>query len=187
MRTLYQSLQAKMNTNVVDVKLFCGLLYRDMNILHEATNQMVRAFGPIDHESDIFPFDHTEYYKSEMGDGLIRKFISFEEMVPPNKLSAVKCKTIDIEKKLSDQVEEDYNRTINIDPGYLELGKLILASTKNYSHRIYLDKGIYAEITLQYENKKFKFLRWTYPDYYDPTALAFFEQVRNIYKQQIRK
>jgi len=176
-----------MKPAVVDVKLFCGLIYHDMEILHQATKYMTRAFGPIDQESDIFPFDHTEYYKSEMGDNLIRKFISFEEMIPPNKLASTKCKTIEIEKKLAEQQNDSYNRKINIDPGYLELGKLVLASTKNYSHRIYLDKGIYAEITLQYEHNKFKFLRWTYPDYYDPIALAFFEQVRNIYKQQISK
>lgn len=176
-----------MKSYIIDVKLFCGLIYRDLDILHEATRQLIKSFGPIDQESDIFPFDHTEYYKSEMGSNLIRKFISFEELIPPNKLALAKCKTIELENKLAEMRGDDYCRTINIDPGYLELAKLILASTKNYSHRIYLDKGIYAEITLQREHHKFKFLRWTYPDYYDPIALAFFEQVRNTYKQQTRK
>lgn len=176
-----------MKPAIIDVKLFCGLIYHDIDILHEANKKLVKAFGPVDNESDVFPFDHTEYYKSEMGENLIRKFISFEEMIPPNKLAQAKNKTIEIEKKLSDQVDNEYQRNINIDPGYLELSKIVLASTKNYSHRIYLDKGIYAEITLQREHNKFRFLRWTYTDYFNPLALKFFEQTRDIYKHQISK
>jgi hypothetical protein len=171
--------------HIDSVKLICGLIYSDLDILREATKKLTKAFGPLDHESDVFDFDHTDYYKTEMGDYLIRKFISFEKLFHPGKLSEIKLRAIDIEKDFSEEREGEYFRKINIDPGYMELSKLVLASTKNYSHRIYLEKGIYAEITLVFRDNKFKYLPWTYPDYVDPRALNFLEATRNIYKEQL--
>lgn len=167
------------------VKLFCGLIYRNMDTVRDATKSISKAFGPLDYESEIFDFDHTEYYQSEMGSHLIRKFISFEQLIDPGKLADIKLKTIEIEKKFADRVGEEYRRKINIDPGYMELSKIVLASTKNYSHRIYLGKGIFAEVTLIRKDNKFKFLQWTYPDYVNPIALAFFENIRQTYKNQV--
>jgi len=174
-----------MKKEVDPAKLICGLIYSDLDILHDATRRLAKAFGPIDGESDIYDFDHTDYYKSEMGINLIRKFISFERLIHPGKLADIKHKTIAIEKDLANQQGDTFKRTINIDPGYMELSKLILASTKNYSHRIYLDKGIYAEVTLVFRNGKFKYLPWTYPDYVDPRAIDFFARVRDICKGQL--
>jgi Domain of unknown function (DUF4416) len=167
------------------VKLFCGLIYREISTLQSAFKSLIKLFGPIDHESDIYDFDHTDYYQSEIGDRLIRKFISFDKLIHPLKLAEIKLKTIEIEQKLADQIGEEFKRKINIDPGYMELSKIILASTKNYSHRIYLDKGIYAEVTLMRQYNKFKFLQWTYPDYVNPMALNFFEIMRVRYKVQL--
>lgn len=167
------------------VKLFCGLIYKSMDIAREASKSLSKAFGPLDYESDIFDFDHTEYYRSEMGSHLVRKFISFEQLMDPGKLAETKLKTIEIEKKLAEKFGEEYKRNINIDPGYMELSKVVLASTKNYSHRIYLGKGIFAEVTLIRKDDKFKFLQWTYPDYVNPISLTFFENIRQTYKNQL--
>jgi hypothetical protein len=175
----------KNRKHIDPVKLICGLIYSDLNVLHEATKKLTKAFGPVDCESDIFDFDHTDYYKTELGGNLIRKFISFKKLIHPGKLADIKHKAIDIERVFSEQHEDVYNRRINIDPGYMELSKLVLASTKNYSHRIYQGKGIYAEITLVFRDNKFKYLPWTYPDYVDPRALDFFEAARNAYKEQL--
>ncbi|MBD3217501.1 MAG: DUF4416 family protein [candidate division Zixibacteria bacterium] len=185
MRPLYQSMLTKNKKEMTEVKLFCGLIYRDLDLLREATRLLTKAFGPLDNESGIYDFDHTEYYQSEMGTNLIRRFISFEELVEPTRLVNIKAKTNEIEKKLADRDGDSFKRNINIDPGYMELSKIVLASTKNYSHRIYMGKGIFAEVTLIRKNNKFKFLPWTYPDYVHPIALVFFEETRTILKNQI--
>ncbi|HEQ98496.1 MAG TPA: DUF4416 family protein [candidate division Zixibacteria bacterium] len=178
-------MQTKMKKEITEVKLFCGLIYRDLDLLRDATRTLSKAFGPLDHESDVYDFDHTEYYESEMGTHLVRKFISFEQLVDPLKLPNIKAKTNEIEKKFADKEEDQFKRNINIDPGYMELSKIVLASTKNYSHRIYLGKGIFAEVSLIRKENKFKFLPWTYPDYAHPLALAFFEDMRSILKNRI--
>ena len=121
----------------------------------------IAYFGETDFQSNPMPFTHTDYYQKEFGDGLQRVFISFKKLVSPNVLSKIKVSSNTIEKKLA---QKDL-RTVNIDPGYLALAKVVLASTKDFYHRIYLDKGIYAEITLLYQQKRFRPLEWTYPDY----------------------
>jgi hypothetical protein len=178
-------MQTKMKKEGSYVKLFCGLICREMDTAREVSKSLTKAFGQLDYESEVFDFDHTEYYRSEMGERLIRKFISFEQLIDPGKLADTKLKTIEIEKKFADRLEDEYRRNINIDPGYMELSKVVLASTKNYSHRIYIGKGIFAEVTLIRKDNKFKFLPWTYPDYANPITLDFFENMRQILKNQL--
>lgn len=162
-------------------KLFCGLLIfpsLDIDMIHKALEDL---FGPIDSVSEIFPFDFSDYYAPEMGTGLRRQFVSFEKTVPMDTLAEVKTHTNILEKRW--MIEE--KRRVNIDPGYLSLSQVVLASTKNFFHRIYLRDGIYAEVTLHYRKKKgWTPFEWTYPDYQSETALSFLSHLRTIYKKR---
>ncbi|MDP7555422.1 MAG: DUF4416 family protein, partial [Nitrospinota bacterium] len=131
------------------VKLFSGLIFKEKEILLSAREKLVKVFGEIDFESDVSPFDYTYYYEKEMGKDLKRKFISFSKLIPPNSLPDIKNKTNEIEKKLNH--EDTGDRTVNIDPGYLSEENVVLATTKGYSHRPYLNSGIYAEMTYYYK------------------------------------
>jgi hypothetical protein len=164
------------------VKLIIGFIFKEEDIFNQAKFILAREFGKIDFESQTLAFTHTNYYEEEFGRNLKRKFISFEKAIPPENLSQIKILTNKIERKLSSGV----NRLINIDPGYLDLAKLILASTKDYKHRIYLSKGIYAEITLFYQDKAFQAWEWTYPDYRTNEYIAIFNQIRELYAKQIK-
>jgi hypothetical protein len=162
-------------------KLIIGILTSDKELLKKTEAILEKAFGRIDHKSGLLEFDLTDYYEKEMGRGLLRCWLSFERLIEPLSLSGIKVKTNRIEERSS----MGCRRRINLDPGYIESAKLVLASTKNFSHRIYLDKGIYAEVTLIYEDKKFCGLKWTYPDYKTETALRFLEEARKIYMHNL--
>lgn len=143
---------------------------------------MERRFGKIDSESQSLPFIHTAYYEKEFGKNLKRKFTSFQKLILPHDLPEIKIISNKIEKKMAKGI----SRIINIDPGYLDLSKLILASTKDYKHRIYLTKGIYAEVTLFYRDKTFHPWEWTYPDYKTGEYIEIFNRIRQIYAEQIK-
>ena len=163
-------------------KLVVGFIFRDPDILRRAVSLLERNFGKIDFESGIIPFEHTDYYEKEFGKGLSRKFVSLAKLIQPDKLSRIKSFTNKIEDKLS----VDGLRRVNIDPGYLNLSKLVLASTKDFSHRIYLERGIYAETTLIFKDKIFHPLDWTYPDYRTKEYIEIFNQIREIYSRYIK-
>ena len=128
-------------------------------------------------------FGHTDYYRDEFGEGLSRKFLGFSSLITPEKLSEIKVLT----NRIEDKFRKEGRRLINIDPGYLDMAKLVLASTKDFMHRIYLDRGIYAEITLSYQNKSFRSFDWTYPDYRSKEYIDIFNEIREAYRQQIEK
>ncbi|MFA5410336.1 MAG: DUF4416 family protein [Candidatus Omnitrophota bacterium] len=163
------------------VKLIVGFIFKESQVEEKAKGLLEKRFGKIDFESPCLAFTHTDYYEKEFGSGLKKKFISFKKLIAPDDLAGIKKTTNQIEKRLSRR----QSRLINIDPGYLDLSKLILATTKDYKHRIYLKDGIYAEATLFYQNKTFTPWDWTYPDYKQAEYLAIFEQIRDIYKRQI--
>ncbi len=165
------------------VKLITGLLFTDIEKYSAVKNSLSRLFGTIDFESEELDFTYTSYYNEEMGPGIKRAFLSFERLVDLENICGVKIKTNRIEK----QTLKLGKRTINIDPGYLNLAKLVLFSTKDYSHRIYLDKGIFAESTLAYKDNSFDFWPWTYPDYKSAEYTNIFRSIRAIYKKQITK
>ena len=143
---------------------------------------MERKFGKIDFESVPFNFGFTHYYKKEMGSILYRRFVSFEKLRDPSVFPAIKLFCIKIEKKFS----KDSKRTINIDPGYLNEAKLVLTTTKDYSHRIYVGKGIFEEVTLYYKDSNFQDFATTYPDYKTPEYKEIFISIREKYRQQIK-
>ncbi|MDD5775195.1 MAG: DUF4416 family protein, partial [Candidatus Omnitrophica bacterium] len=134
-------------------------------------------FGPIDYESPELPFKHTDYYRREFGTCLIRRFIAFSRLIVPSALASIKIRTNKIEHKTS----RSGKRLVNIDPGYIDMAKLVLASTKDFCHRIYLDRGIFAEITLVYRKDSFTRQEWTYPDYRTPEYIAVFNRIRKDY------
>lgn len=160
------------------VKLIAGILYSDPGLYLKARVSLERIFGRADFESPEIGFNHTDYYEHEMGRGLIRRFLGFEKLISLEKIFRVKLLTNRIELSLS----RDRKRRVNIDPGYMDLGKLVLFSTKDHSHRIYLQDGIYAESTLYYKDKSFRAWPWTYPDYKTEEYLKAFDSIRSIYK-----
>lgn len=164
------------------VKFVIGLIFKNKSVLDKAKGILEKEFGKIDYESRALPFRHTSYYAAEFGRNLKRKFICFAKLIQPQNLTQIKNATNIIEKKLSRRGL----RLINIDPGYLDMAKLILASTKDYKHRVYLNKGIYAEITLFYQNRTFTPWEWTYPDYRTAEYISIFNRIREIYAQQIK-
>lgn len=166
----------------IPVKLIIGFIFKEGHICDNAKIVLQRYFGKIDFESPLFDFNHTDYYEKEFGKPLKRKFVSFKKLILAQNLPKIKITTNKIEKGLS----QGASRLINIDPGYLDLSKLVLASTKDYRHRIYLDRGIYSEVTLFYQNRTFNPWEWTYPDYKTSEYIAIFNQIRKIYSEQIK-
>lgn len=164
------------------VKLIIGFIFREDPLFYKTLTLLKKYFGIIDFESQPLPFQHTAYYDKEFGKNLKRKFISYKKLFLPEDLPRIKTITNKIEKKLSIAA----SRRINIDPGYLDLAKVILASTKDYKHRIYLNRGIFAEVTLFYQGGTFKSWDWTYPDYKTSEYIAIFNQIREIYARQIK-
>ena len=163
------------------VKLVCALLFKEEETLKRTKTLLMRHFGSIDFESAQLLFTYTSYYEKEFGKSLLRQFISFHRLIPPQELSRIKIITSAIEQKCAPQKR----RCVNIDPGYIELSKFVLASTKDYAHRIYLGKGIFAEITLLYQDKTFKPWAWTYPDYRTPAYITVLNTIRQLYAQQM--
>jgi len=163
------------------VKLIIGFIFKEERVFQEAGAIVEKRFGSIDFQSQFLSFTHTDYYREEFGEGLSKKIISFQKLIPPQDLPEIKIFTNKVEKRLS----AANKRLINIDPGYLELSKLVLASGKDYAHRIYLNNGVYAEVTLFYRDKTFRNHECTYPDYRTPEYIAIFNQIRQIYSAQL--
>lgn len=165
----------------VPVKLICGVLYRDPRAWVRAAGHLQDRFGPLDYESEEFPFIETDYYIREMGPGIRRRYVSFRDLVRPDILVQAKHFTNDLETR---QADSEGRRLVNLDPGIISASNLILASTKSYSHRIYLHDGIYAEVTMIFQKGQFQVLPWTYPDYRNHRDV--FLEIRRIYRQQMR-
>ncbi len=163
------------------VKLIMAVFGNRLDLFPKIETELQKQYGKIDFVSPFFEFDYTDYYQDEMGLGLKKKFISFERLVRLEQISPIKVFTNDLERKYS--VEN--KRTINIDPGYISNSQLVLASSKNYYHRIYSGQGIYLEVTLFYKEKTFQSLPWTYPDYKVESSINVFNKIREIYRKQI--
>ena len=166
------------------VKLIIGAITGVPDLLEETYRRLSERLGQIDYTSPLLQFDHTTYYEAEMGSGLHRQFVSYETLIPPDELSLTKIFSNDVER---DFVQGDSkSRQVNLDPGYVSASKLVLASTKDHAHRIYLERGIYAEITLRFHGKTFHAWEWTYPDYQTQVYIDIFNHIRGIYMTQIR-
>jgi hypothetical protein len=171
--------------NPVPVKLFVGVLLSDRKLVPAVENRLIEAYGPTDHHSPVLQFKFTNYYEPEMGPAIERVFYSFERLIEADRLPEIKRQTNQIEQEVAPLLG-NVKRPVNLDPGYLEQAKVILASTKNFYHRIYLGKGIFGEVTMHFKNNTYQFFPWTYPDYQSEEYLEFFLKVRQTYRAQLR-
>jgi hypothetical protein len=155
--------------------LFTGLIYQ-RGFLENCLCILSAQFGPVRLQSESISFDFTSYYEREMGEGLMRKWVLFDTEIEKENIADIKLRTISMESGFS--VEEA--RRVNIDPGYVTLSKVVLPTTKDCAHRIYLKNGIFAEITLMYSKGAWQPQPWTYPDYRSKTAMDFFNKCRQV-------
>lgn len=166
-----------------DVKFISSLFSPEKELIDTTINELEDAFGIKDWVSPWLLFDRTRYYEKEMGWPLHRRFVSFKKLIRPETLVDKKMIAIELEKKYT----HNGKRRVNIDPGYITLERLVLATGKNYTHRIYLSKGIFADLTLVFNKGSFRPLEWTYRDYSAPDIITFFNEQRERYKNQLRK
>ena len=134
--------------------------------------------GPIALASDAFDFTETDYYAATMGTDLKKQFLAFERLIDPAMLADIKRQTNEWEVEYAALGRHAEPRPLNLDPGYITPAKLVLASTKDHAHRIYLRDGIYAEVTLAYRQRQWQPLEWTYPDYRRDDYQRFFTRCR---------
>lgn len=165
------------------VKLFSGFIYREETLYQAVKQQLEQTYSPIDLESPVIPFDFTSYYHPEMGAPLSRRFASFTRLIQPGQLPEIKLTTNQVE---IDTAHEG-KRRINLDPGYLSEANVIIATTKNYYHRVPLANGIYAHMEYVIKGSNFVSLEWTYPDFKSQAYLDFFQQLRLIYKKSMKE
>lgn len=158
-------------------KLVIGMFMQNRDLFEPAAGALEERYGPIDIVSNWLSFDFTAYYEREMGTGLSRRMMSFQNLVPQDMLADIKHATNHLEAQYCTKG----SRQINIDPGYLLLERFVLATGKNFAHRIYIGKNIYADLTLVYHDNAFRPLPWTYPDYTRSDMLAFLDRVRKKY------
>lgn len=167
------------------VKLYVGLLSGDPDVLRRARQLLAREFGPTDAESDVWPFHFTDYYRDEMGPHLLRQMLSFERLVRCDDLPDAKRRCNALEERIAEEcLSPEVARPVNIDPGYLDLGKFVLATTKDRSHRIHVGGAIFAEVTLEFTGGAWRTLPWTYPDYASAPYQAFLSAMRDRLRTQ---
>lgn len=169
------------------VNLIIGVLTSIPALLSEIDKTLEGYFGHIDLRSDILPFNFTDYYTEDMGKGILRQFYSFEDLIMPDEIASIKVQTNHIEEYATSSNKYAVQRPINVDPGYINESRLILASTKDFSHRIYLREGIYAEVTLNYRKGVYESFPWTFPDYRSSEYQNLFLRVRELYVKKLKK
>ena len=167
-------LQPKKISKPAPVMLVAGVLAQTPALADAAEAALEREFGSMSRRSPDVPFDYTDYYEPEMGPKLTRRWVAFARLIEPDRLAAAKLAT----NRLELEFTEEGRRKVNLDPGLLSLHSLVLATTKDFAHRIYLGDGIFAEVTLLFESGEFRALPWTYPDYKSATCLEFLVQCR---------
>jgi hypothetical protein len=172
------------------VLLLLAAFSRDEAALDWAREKASGAWGPISLESPRFEFAETNYYDRTMGSGLKKVFFAFQPPWDPEGLVEIKLETNRWEEEyaaasINRTGATEVERPLNLDPGYLTLGKLVLASTKDFAHRIYLFRGIYAEVTLQFKHGRWQHHEYTFPDYRRADYQAFFTECRAWLKKRM--
>lgn len=167
----------------IAVKLFCGVLYSDENLLQKSQTILLEKYGTIDFASEPYEFTITEYYRPEMGWPIYRIFWSFARLINPKDIARIKIECNEIE----DQLAIDSNRKVNIDSGYVDYDKVVLASAKYNGQKIYLNFGIYADLTLHYEKRDFHPYPWTFPDFKSGLYNKALLRIRENYKLQLKR
>lgn len=168
------------------VKLVCGVIYKEEVLYEEVRRRLIGEWGPVDMESPAFAFNLTAYYEPEMGPNLKRRFMSVAGLVAPEILPQAKLRTIELEEAVLRETGTA-GRPVNIDPGYLTASALVMATAKDFSHRIPLGQGIYAQLEFLFTKTGIKVLDWTYPDFRRTPCQEFFRSVRVLYLRQVRE
>jgi hypothetical protein len=165
------------------VKFFAALTFSPAAPIGEAQQMLEPLLQEIEAISLCYDFDQfTHYYGEEMGTGLKKKVISFRHLQPAELLPEIKVATNEIENTF----RSGQKRRINIDPGYISAAKMVLATTKDYDHRIYLNRGIFADLHYRFCQGHFQPTEWTYPDYRQPELITYFERIRNNYLEELK-
>ena len=165
------------------VKLVLSAIYSLREVWHQLIFKLEEKFGRIDYASKEMDFDWTDYYYQEMGKPLFRQFLSFEKLISPEQLPEIKLFTNQLEQEAARQGR----RRVNLDPGYLSLDHLVLATGKPCAHRIYLSQGIWADLHLIYQSGNYQPLPWTYPDYRSSAIISMFNRLRQVLRFQLKE
>ena len=163
-------------------KLIIGFFLTNKKMGESVIESLVHRYDHPDVISEWMPFDQTTYYQPEMGRPLYRRIIAFKKLIHQSQLPQIKLET----NKIETQFTSAGKRTVNIDPGYLLMERLVLATGKNFSHRIYIGKDIYADLTLIYRQGRFESLPWTFPDYAGKQIQQFLQRVRAKYADDLK-
>ena len=166
--------------------LLLAVISRYEEALAWTVERATAAWGPVALRSDSFAFDETDYYETTMGPGLKKTFLAFERLADPAAVADWKFLTNAWEDEYAALGRHAEPRPLNLDPGYITPAKLVLASTKDHAHRIYLGRGMYAEITLFYRGGVWRSHEWTFPDYRRADYQAFFTTVREFRRKAAR-
>jgi len=173
------------------VKLIIAVLAADQECLTTALEAINANFGNADFLSDVWQFSQTDYYKDQAGENILRQFVSIEKLIDPGTLAQIKHDTNSLEQQLAKKLGGvnpalQLPRPVNLDPGFMEPSKLVLASTKNFSHRIYIGNKMFAEVTLTYEKGTWRHFEYTFPDYRQQCYFDFFGKVRTRLLEQLK-
>jgi Domain of unknown function (DUF4416) len=166
------------------VKLVCGVLFKDIEWLNRGLIDLQEKYGNSDFQSAAIEFTFTDYYYKEMGQPLFRVFISFSPLIDSADLGKVKVFTNSVEEKYAEQAQ--LPRVLNIDPGYINAAAYILATSKNFAHRIYLGNGVFAQQELLFGKRRVQTLDWTYPDYRSYEYQEMLGKIREAYLRQLK-
>ena len=167
--------------------LFTATLFsRHEGAIVWAREKLQEQLGEIAVESELLPFYQTKYYAKEMGDNLLLQLLAFKKLGAPERLAEIKLRSNDLEREFAASHAYSEQRPLNIDPGYLTLGKFVLATTKDASHRLYLGSGIFGEVTLYFVYGEWKGREWTYPNYLEAPYKDFLAAARNYLRSCLR-
>ena len=166
--------------------LFVAVSGGQRDALHWAEHALVQKWGAVAFAAEPFVFDQTSYYQSQMGESILKQFLAFEQLIDPAEIVSAKLHSNELESQYrTELVESTVDRPVNIDPGYVTEAKLVLVTTKDRDHRIYLSDGILAEVTLFYQKERWNESRWTYADYKTEHCHQFLDQCRDYLRRQL--
>jgi len=174
-------------TSPAPVQLLAGIIMNPAVRVESVKAILEEAWGPIEDESPAWPFDFTDYYEAEMGKGLVRKFFTWRGLRELEGLHRLKIESNEIERRIAAQSPAAVARPVNIDPGYICHSKLVLFTTKDFAHRIYIANGIFAEVTLEWRDGRLRPHPWTFPDYRTEKYIAFLSDVRAAYARKLKR